>query len=269
MSLLKEAVRLNNEGVQGLLYGKYLDSIELFFNAVKALQAELDATDTEQPSPSIDLVPSSRQSCRSRNFKTFFLSPAYLPMVPETPSAKDWKDDTFIFSQAFEIPDVKTTEGISPGDISIYSSQVLFNLALAHHLLYMERSRNDVPNKTTNDEWRKRPYQSQYHSRHQENHQQGLLRKTEGLYNAAPNIRDDESCQAHTSCTCWIIQLASMTNWLQLVRSSRYTEGIVEYPINYHRTCEALRYLSTYHDELEGLFYHVLLFKGPTLAPAA
>ena len=290
MSLLKQAVRLNNQGVQCLMLGKYIDSIEVFFRAIKVLQAELDAIDIiEQPSPSVHEIQPTRPFSRPISFKMLSLANIQVSIKDDNRYSKNQQEeDAFIFSQAFEIPEIPEghdEQAVSPTDVSVYSAQVLFNLALAHHLLYIKVGIGSVDGSSIDEnQFRNHGQKPNGHNKNhrsmqapyeQRNQQQGLLRKAEGLYNAALNILDEESCQVHTNCTCWIIQLASNTNWLQLVRSSRYTDGIVEYPINYHRTCEALRYLSTYHDEifedprLEGLFYHVLLFKGPTLAPAA
>lgn len=112
MSLFQEAAQLNNQGVIALIEGDDAFAIEAMTKSIKMMKQELAKPSSE----SCDAKPTSACEPELRTVE-----------IPDMECSDDQHE---IFNQAIHIPCDGDESEI---DIHVYSSAVIFNLALAHH----------------------------------------------------------------------------------------------------------------------------------------
>jgi hypothetical protein len=208
MSLFQQAAQLNNQGINALIHGDQALAIRLTTNAIKLLKAALFEAD--------DAVTSSRTH------------EAHTIMIPSVESS-----DTVVFNQMVQLP--VTNEAVSELDLNLYTSAVIFNLALAHQYL---------PSSTG-------------------------ITKAEKLYGMVLQLLDDNSWLAVRLAL--VIKLGCINN-LSQIRYSRgdyqnASEGLSFVSIVLRETSTGQAYFE--EPEIQGLLMNVLLLRAPSAASAA
>ena len=123
MNLLQQAARLNNEGLACFRSGYKQRGVETLTKSIKVVKQQL-------------LLSSADIAAKSHSSYSSHMSTVPLPL-------HERRHSSCIFNHAFQIPDTETTTNV--GDIRVYASAVIFNLALAHQLhgerLCLEKAR--------------------------------------------------------------------------------------------------------------------------------
>jgi hypothetical protein len=220
MSLFQEAAHLNNEGIDALLKGDQSSAISLMAKAIKLMKAELSSRN------------SSTLKCDSDSDSDSDSNTEQNTHTVEIPNMES--SDTIVFNQAVRIP--TDAEPTTEFDINIYTSAVVFNLALAHH--FAGSSGDEV-----------------------------FMVKAEKLYCMVLKLLNDNSLKMHTAL---IVKLACINNLSQIryfrgdYKNAR--EGLSQVSCFMRRSSNQAMFEQP---EIQGLLMNVLLLEEPKVARAA
>jgi hypothetical protein len=213
MSLFQQAARFNNDGVRSLLNGDQRGAIQSMGESIKVMKAVVSNTGASSAA-----APSR---CHSAIHET---------CTAEIPSMES--SDTIVFNQAILIP-ADGDDAQAPGEfeLNIYTSAVIFNLALAHH------SRGDEKS----------------------------MARAEQLYAMVIKLLKGNSLHMHTAL---IVKLACINNLSQIRYSKGDYKGARE---GLNQVSGFILQNDVMLDEpgIQGLLMNALLLKPPTAAPAA
>ena len=240
MSLFQEAARLNNVGVASLQQGDYDAAIHSMGDSIHRLQQDLSSVRWSSP-PSYMVKSNFTLQILSR-IEIVEIVPKMMLECSVSPSTVG---TLTMFNEAVKIPEVDAHPAHN-ADVNIYSSAVLYNLALVHQLAASSQ-KGDASRK--------------------------FLGKAEKLYTMVLKLLDNDTALVNVRTTL-ILQLASINNLSQMyyARGEYKTakQGLEQISrfMRYHPSSQAI--FSEAGPAIQALILNALLgLKAPTAASAA
>jgi hypothetical protein len=211
MSLFQQAANLNNKGINFLLEGDERSAIQTMALSIKLMKAALLDEFVQQVAPHTSRIQDTRSI-----------------IIHSMESS-----DTIVFNQVVYIPET-VTETPSEFDMNIYTSAVIFNLALAHQAVGS----------------------------------QACLNKAEKLYGMVLKLLDDSMLNSHIAL---IVNLGCINNLSQIRYSNGDYENAQEglSHVSYFMQKSSTNQAMFEEPEVLGLLMNVLLLKAPSVASAA
>jgi hypothetical protein len=213
MSLFQQAAQLNNDGVDSLLNGDQRTAIKLMGESIKCMKVAISAigsSSTAAPSTCYSSINDTR--------------------TVEIPSMES--SDTIVFNQAIKLPDKDEARAPDELEVNVFTSAVIFNLALAHHFLGDENS----------------------------------MARAEKLYATVIKLLKGDSLHIHTAL---IVKLACINNLSQIRYSHGNYKGAREGLSQVSGFIKQNGGVMLEGPDVQGLLMNVLLLKPPTVASAA
>ena len=224
LSLFHQAAELNNEGIRSLVEGKSTKGLDSLTNAIKLMKRELAQQKDDDSCASDDSSTSSSDDIG--------ISTVKLPMSSLASGSYHHHDhsSSCLFDEVFLIP----LSSSRRQDIHFYSAAIIFNLALAHHLIGTKS------------------YQV----------------KAEKLYSMILKLLGSSMMESRTAV---LVKLASIHNLAQLRLDcgdyEKFSEGLTH--VSQIMGNSVVESMIEDDAAIQGLLMNVLLLKAPKVAPAA